>query len=231
MGVLERNPLTLQKLSLSAGLLFSILIAAQGFDFFYFVQQWPGSFCDISSSCCYPVTGKPAPDFSIHGFWPNNNDGTYPFNCDLANAFNASKISDLNGGLTTHWPSLACPSSNGESFWQHEWLKHGTCSESILDEHAYFKAVLSLRGSIDILGALQKARIQPNNGMYSFTSINNALTNYLAHTPGIECNSAANGQNQLYQIYVCVATDATTLIDCPILPQSHCSSQLLFPSF
>uniref|UniRef100_A0A0D9X1T7 Uncharacterized protein n=1 Tax=Leersia perrieri TaxID=77586 RepID=A0A0D9X1T7_9ORYZ len=41
------------------------------FDFFYFVQQWPGSFCDTDRGCCFPDTGKPAAEFGIHGLWPN----------------------------------------------------------------------------------------------------------------------------------------------------------------
>ncbi|CAN6206181.1 unnamed protein product [Urochloa humidicola] len=55
-------------------LLFSVLAVsstAEKFDFFYLVQQWPGSFCDTRQGCCFPDTGKPAADFGIHGMWPN----------------------------------------------------------------------------------------------------------------------------------------------------------------
>ncbi|CAL5061467.1 unnamed protein product [Urochloa decumbens] len=55
-------------------LLFSLLAVsstAEKFDFFYLVQQWPGSFCDTRQGCCFPDTGKPAADFGIHGMWPN----------------------------------------------------------------------------------------------------------------------------------------------------------------
>ncbi|RZB69576.1 Extracellular ribonuclease LE [Glycine soja] len=38
----------------------SVLCISQEFDFFYFVQQWPGAYCDTKQSCCYPKTGKPA---------------------------------------------------------------------------------------------------------------------------------------------------------------------------
>ncbi|CAL5085772.1 unnamed protein product [Urochloa decumbens] len=62
------------KLAIAFGLVLSLLAissAAERFDFFYFVQQWPGSFCDTSRGCCFPDTGKPAADFGIHGLWPN----------------------------------------------------------------------------------------------------------------------------------------------------------------
>ncbi|KHN33886.1 Extracellular ribonuclease LE [Glycine soja] len=38
----------------------SVLCISQEFDFFYFVQQWPGAYCDTKQSCCYPKIGKPA---------------------------------------------------------------------------------------------------------------------------------------------------------------------------
>lgn len=40
------------------------------------------------------------------------------------------------------------------SFWKHEWLKHGTCSETLCpllnDEHAFFFAVLALNKMYDL---------------------------------------------------------------------------------
>ncbi|CAK9136341.1 unnamed protein product [Ilex paraguariensis] len=70
----------------------AVLCVSQNFDFYYIVQMWPGSYCDTRQSCCYPKTGKPAEDFSIHGLWPNYNDGKYPQNCDRGNYFDESKV-------------------------------------------------------------------------------------------------------------------------------------------
>ncbi|XP_042483875.1 extracellular ribonuclease LE-like [Macadamia integrifolia] len=72
--------------------LLTALSGSQDFDFFYLVQQWPGSYCDTKQSCCYPKTGKPKTDFGIHGLWPNYNDGSYPSNCDPDASFDPSKI-------------------------------------------------------------------------------------------------------------------------------------------
>jgi ribonuclease T2 len=66
--------------------------AAQDYDFFYLVLQWPGSYCDTKQSCCYPKSGKPTADFGIHGLWPNRDDGSYPQNCNPDAAFNPSKV-------------------------------------------------------------------------------------------------------------------------------------------
>lgn len=67
------------------------------------------------------------------------------------------QISDLISSMQKKWPTLACPSGNGVTFWSHEWEKHGTCSESVLDQHGYFKAALALKNQVNLLQALQSA--------------------------------------------------------------------------
>uniref|UniRef100_A0A6V7QUN2 Uncharacterized protein n=1 Tax=Ananas comosus var. bracteatus TaxID=296719 RepID=A0A6V7QUN2_ANACO len=166
---------------------FAVLCTAQDFDFFYFVQQWPGSYCDTKQSCCYPTTGKPLADFGIHGLWPNNNDGSYPSNCDSHNPFKSSEIKELIGQMQKHWPTLACPSNDGLKFWGHEWNKHGTCSESVLDQHSYFETALRLQKETNLLEILRESGIRPG-GFYSLDEIKEAIKEGLGFAPGIECN-------------------------------------------
>ncbi|XP_031475044.1 ribonuclease 1-like [Nymphaea colorata] len=208
-----------------------IVSSAQDFDFFYFVQQWPGAYCDTKFGCCYPKTGKPAVDFSIHGLWPNYNDGGYPSHCDNGSPFLPSEISDLRDEMEKQWPSLSCPSSDGTSFWSHEWEKHGTCSESVLNQHQYFQAALNLKTQLNLLHILTKAGIRPDGGSYSLESIKNAIQEATGFAPGIECNVDESRQPQLYQIFVCVNTKGTNFIDCPVLPRGRCSSEVEFPAF
>ncbi|XP_030543189.1 ribonuclease 3-like [Rhodamnia argentea] len=209
----------------------SFLCAADDFDFFYFVQQWPGSYCDTNRKCCYPKTGKPAADFSIHGLWPNFNDGSYPSNCNPENAFEKSEISDLIGSLEKNWPSLSCPSSDDTKFWTHEWEKHGTCSESELDQHEYFEAALKLKQKVNLLQSLENAGIKPNNEFYSIESVKEAIKDSIGFEPGMECNVDSSGNSQIYQIYVCVDTSGAEIIECPVLPRGRCASKVQFPSF
>ncbi|KAL9424171.1 hypothetical protein AB3S75_036120 [Citrus x aurantiifolia] len=210
----------------------SVLCAARNFDFFYFVLQWPGSYCDTAKSCCYPTTGKPAADFGIHGLWPNYNDGSYPSNCDPNAPFDQSQISDLRSSMQKNWPTLACPSGNGITFWSHEWEKHGTCSESVLNQHQYFQTALNLKNQINLLQALRTAGIVPDGSSYSLESIKDAIKEASGFSPWIECNVDESGNSQLYQIYLCVDTSASNFINCPVFPNGKkCGSQIEFPPF
>lgn len=216
---------------LAVQLLFAVLAVSQDFDFFYFVQQWPGAYCDTQRSCCYPKTGKPAADFGIHGLWPNYKDGSYPSNCDPDSPFDQSKVSNLLRRMQNEWPTLSCPSNDGIKFWTHEWEKHGTCSESVLDQHSYFQTALDLKNKVNLLKALTNAGIKPNGQTYSLDSIKDAIKQAVGYEPFVECNVDSSGNRQLYQIYLCVDYSGSTVIECPVFPRSKCDDQIEFPSF
>ncbi|KAL1296798.1 hypothetical protein AAFC00_004427 [Neodothiora populina] len=81
-----------------------------------------------------PSTG-PSDSWTIHGLWPDHCDGTYDANCDSARAYtNITQIltkfekTDLLSYMKTYWPDYQ---GNDESFWEHEWSKHGTCISTL----------------------------------------------------------------------------------------------------
>lgn len=75
------------------------------------------------------------------------------------------QITDLIPRAEAYWPSLSCAggnktennktSSDNTRFWKHEWDKHGTCSDTILDQRSYFEAALNLKDRVDLLQILQ----------------------------------------------------------------------------
>lgn len=74
--------------------------------------------------------------------------------------------------------------------------------------------------------------INPDGGSYSISSIQNAVRNAIGSTPGIECNVDASGNSQLYQVYICIDTSGSSIIECPIMPNSdRCDSAIVFPAF
>ena len=61
--------------------------------------------------------------------------------------------------------------------------------------------------------------INPDGNSYSLQNIKNAIKGAIGYTPWIECNVDASGNSQLYQIYLCVDTSGSSLIECPVFPQ------------
>ncbi|KAJ6880654.1 hypothetical protein NC652_033861 [Populus alba x Populus x berolinensis] len=55
------------------------------FDYFALSLQWPGTYCRHTRHCCSKnacCRGANAPtEFTIHGLWPDYNDGTWPACC------------------------------------------------------------------------------------------------------------------------------------------------------
>ena len=82
----------------------------------------------------------PTNSWTIHWLWPDNCDGSYEANCDAARAYtNITAIlqsygkTDLLAYMNTYWKDSA---GDDESFWEHEWAKHGTCINT-LDPSCY----------------------------------------------------------------------------------------------
>ena len=61
--------------------------------------------------------------------------------------------------------------------------------------------------------------INPDGNSYRLQNIKNAIKGAIGYTPWIECNVDASGNSQLYQIYLCVDTSGSSLIECPVFPQ------------
>ncbi len=70
-------------------------------------------------------------DFSIHGWWPEYNNHSWPSWCNPSKykEFNSETILPIKNLLNSYWYS--CPGwPSAYSLWQHEWEKHGTCLDS-----------------------------------------------------------------------------------------------------
>ncbi|KMT10148.1 hypothetical protein BVRB_5g119090 [Beta vulgaris subsp. vulgaris] len=98
------------------------------FDYFNLALQWPGTYCRNTHKCCKKNgccrRDGPPTHFTIHGLWPDYNDGSWPSCCTNAD-FDINEISTLRDVLDEYWPSLSCgsPSSchgHKGSFWEHE---------------------------------------------------------------------------------------------------------------
>ncbi|TVU37748.1 hypothetical protein EJB05_11081 [Eragrostis curvula] len=222
-----------------AGLLLPLALAgaATDFDFFFHVQQWPGSYCDARGGCCFPRNQKPAADFAIHGLWPYYADcrrsrptQCWPDYCNATDPLNTSLISDLEDDLLRNWGTLSCRDRNATDLWGHEWGRHGTCSG--MDQHAYFRAALDFKAKFNLTRILLDAGMEPSNRKtYDVSSIRDAVTEATGSAPSVECNRNERDEAQLYQVYQCVGRDGKTPVHCPRHLESRCTEKVRFPAF
>ncbi|KAJ5642429.1 Ribonuclease T2 [Penicillium lividum] len=157
-----------------------------------------------------PSTG-PTDSWTIHGLWPDNCDGTYQSNCDSSRAYtNISDIltaqdrTDLLSYMQTYWVS---DSGTDESFWEHEWSKHGTCINTIKpscytnyspqeEVGDFFQKVVDLFKGLDTYQALSSAGITPDDSKtYELSDIQDALSKlHGGSVPYIGCEDGALSQ-------------------------------------
>ncbi|CAI9776562.1 unnamed protein product [Fraxinus pennsylvanica] len=160
------------------------------FDYFKLSMQWPGTVCRNTKRCCSSngcCRGSKAPvEFTIHGLWPDYNDGTWPA-CCAGHSFDVKEISTLLDVLNKYWPSFSCSSVSN----CHE--KHGTCSSSVTkDEYSYFLTTLNLYFKYNVTEALQEAGyVASNTEKYPVGGIISAIQNAFHATPELQCKGDA----------------------------------------
>ncbi|KAI3450157.1 hypothetical protein Pfo_006822 [Paulownia fortunei] len=171
------------------------------FDYFKLSLQWPGTACRTTRLCCSSnaccLRSNALTEFTIHGLWPDYNDGTWPACCS-GKRFDVKEISTLLNTLNKYWPSLSCdaPSNchGGKGlFWEHEWEKHGTCSSPVVrDEYDYFVTALNLYFKYNVTEVLREAGYAASNSeKYPLGGIISAIQDAFHATPELECSGDA----------------------------------------
>lgn len=144
---------------------------------------------------------------------PDHCDGTYDANCDASRAYtNITQIltaagqTSLLSYMNTYWKNA---DGTDESFWEHEWGKHGTCistlepscytnyvpQEEVVD---FFNKVVSLFKTLPSYTWLSDAGIVPSStATYTSAAILAALKAPRGVTAVIQCENT----NQLDEIW------------------------------
>jgi len=98
--------------------------------------------CTYPGGQCYELRmqkckqGATAGKMTLHGLWAEWGNG-----CKGA-AYDASLMTSIKTELESKWVSCPEDGNENDSFWSHEWTKHGTCSG--MDQLTFFKKTLSL---------------------------------------------------------------------------------------
>ena len=101
-------------------------------------------------------------NWTIHGMWPEHNNGSWPSYCQLGSLFNISEITPILSLLNSDWPDCYCsPDQTCVGLWTHEWSKHGTCSRFYPSQYDYFLQGLVRYNDLASRGWLEQC---PNHG-------------------------------------------------------------------
>ena len=80
----------------------------------------------------------------IHGLWPQYTLKNYPTFCKDV-TFDINSLESIKDDLDKHWFS---DTGDNQSFWEHEWKKHGSCmfdtDDITWNEFKYFNLTLKL---------------------------------------------------------------------------------------
>eukprot|EP00752_Nemacystus_decipiens_P011496 g10208.t1 len=175
------------------------------FNLYIFAMSWKPEWCYHQN---FPGCKKPRSfwenNLTIHGLWPDYGDGTYPTTC-TSEPYDHDRVVNAVGldVLETLWPNIQVPEELGrkkyDSFWEHEWTKHGTCTGLSMED--YFSAAASL---------LQQRFVTPPQ----------LSGNVGGHTTRVELEDAYGGDGMavldcrgkvhLNQVYLCLEQDETT---------------------
>lgn len=111
---------------------------------------WEYQYYDISLKRCHPdkptnpLTNPSNNPWSIHGLWPEYNLRHWPQFCQPHNKLNLTLLNPILPQLHRYWYSCYDnqPKHTDQTFWEHEWEKHGTCTG--FSQFDYFNETLHL---------------------------------------------------------------------------------------
>ena len=157
------------------------VVNSNNFDYYLFAQTFPLTFCKIHK--CSGIINK---KFIIHGLWPNYNDGSYPTFCSKEE-LDYTFVNNNKNLFLKYWSDS--DDFIDYSFINHEWTKHGTCSNGTIihSQEDYFNNIFKIRENIDIYDILKKNNIINNNRNYGKDTLINIIKNNLNVTPKFDC--------------------------------------------
>lgn len=207
------------------------------FDVLIFTQRWPLTACFLwkesseTHSCSLPKRDE----WTIHGIWPTKYNTMGPEFCNRSLPFNASALAPLQSQLRENWIDIQ-NGSNPNSFWKHEWNKHGTCAvaiKSLNNEFNYFQEGLKLLDKYNMIDVLAKANILPGK-KYMVENMLLGIQNVLNKRGQITCaQNEKTGESYVNEIRICF-NKALQLTDCDGIYKfpTNCdrSKQIIYPS-
>ncbi len=204
------------------------------FDFYILSTQWIPGWCAVGTGksgaelddthACQQQVSQP---LMYHGLWPENSNGTYPADCSAVPPLNTAKLSFSN--------PFDSYLSNSASFLNHEWSKHGTCSnyyyaglESASEQEYYQQVNHYFSKSIALYKEINLATF---SFKLSAESVQQQIHNLNPQIPiksiMVMCDRDNDAQF-MTGLWFCVNKSTDKFINCPsILLKTSCKGRLL----
>ena len=210
----------------------------------------------VENSCCFespggiflqtqfwdysPPIGKDD-EWTLHGLWPDNCDGSYEQFCDnslninrnvkaiIVGKFNDEELYDK---MTRYWKNF-----NGDdaSLWQHEFNKHGTCVKTLRPScylnpkdhqnvYDYYKITVSLYEQLPTYKFLTSEGIVPSEtNVYTKQQIQDALDkNFGGNQVKFKCDNRNALQEVWYYHHLQGSILNEKFVEIPALHDSQC---------
>lgn len=179
--------------------------------------ETPGGVLLLTQFWDYAPSNGPTDEFTIHGLWPDNCDGTYEASCDASLNIKGSVqsiVQDQFGDsalysyMSGHWKGL----NGDEDLWTHEFNKHGTCINTIRPDcypsykanqniYDFFRITTELHKTLPTYKYLAAAGITPSSSKtYTKQQIQDALDAGFGHKVYFTCDTAG-ALNQIWYFH------------------------------
>jgi ribonuclease I len=178
---------------------------ATDFDSYVFSLQLPKPQCFLYSQnkCEAKLESVPKNTFTIHGLWPNLG-GKQKEDCNLGNIIPVEfKDKSVETKAETIWKSFK---DDNESFWNHEFNKHGYCwnlKYGKTETQDFFKFVMELYDKLEFGSIIHRAgfSFKQDEQSFSYTELKEQLTKAIDMNFDIKC-LRHEGKQYLNDIFV-----------------------------
>ncbi|KAF5306121.1 hypothetical protein FQR65_LT07397 [Abscondita terminalis] len=178
-------------------------------DVLVFTQRWPITACsqwlkeNPQHSCLLPDYED---IWTVHGIWPTKSGTRGPWNCNNTWHFNESSITSIESDLKEFWINVE-NNTGVTSFWEHEWMKHGTCAAilpQLNTQLKFFSQGLEWIKMFNMKGILLQNNIIPSPNGYTIENIFNSIKDVLNHNPIVQCEVDKDTKETLIsEIQIC----------------------------
>ncbi|GAB4849885.1 hypothetical protein Ancab_004684, partial [Ancistrocladus abbreviatus] len=200
-------------------------LPARIIDHYILALTWPWGFCNTSSCSANPVPDR----FTIHGLWPvgppsPGQKATTAKNslhhCKTGQPLDKRITGSLSGLLEYYWPNVTTMRpADAEKFWEHEYMKHGSCCVPPLTQKEYFERPIELLQRYDIL---EQLLVNGNVKAGTPTKVSTIMKSFSGRQPSdikepiVKCRQSSKTTTKWYltELYLCLDSSAQQFVNC-----------------